>query len=208
MSTTSKILEKPINRGITIAFLGPDGSGKSTIIDGLIAKKLPFTQHDYFHLKPILKKKGDKNIVVEDPHAEAPYGAMKSYLKLMFFIVQYNKGWHKNIKSLLKKKSLVIFDRYYDDLLVDHRRYRFGGSKKIAKLVRTLIPRPDLYFILTADANVIHQRKKEVSFQELQRQLAAYGALADQKRYFSINVNRTPDEIVTEISQIIKQHIG
>jgi thymidylate kinase len=97
----------------------------------------------------------------------------------------------------------MIFDRFYDDILVDNRRYRYGGNIKIAKLVRAFIPKPALYFVLTADANVIHQRKKEVSYKELERQIIAYQSLTDQKRYFSIDVNRTPEAITTEIIHIL-----
>jgi hypothetical protein len=40
--------------GLAIGFLGPDGSGKSTIIDTIISSTLPFRRKDYFHLKPKL----------------------------------------------------------------------------------------------------------------------------------------------------------
>ena len=112
-------------KGISIVFLGPDGSGKSTIISGLLEKKLPFDSSYYFHLKPFYQKESKKNVVVEDPHKFAPYGVLKSYVKLMVFIFQYNYGWIKNINPLLKKSSLVIFDRYFDDMLVDFLFYSY-----------------------------------------------------------------------------------
>lgn len=196
------------SQGITVAFLGPDGSGKSTIIDGLQKKNLPFDQSDYFHLKPVLKDKNASNIVVGDPHGKEAYGFFKSTIKLLVFIWQYNRGWQKNIRKLKSKSSLVIFDRYYDDLLVDHRRYRYGGSKTIAKFVRNFIPRPELYFILTADPDVIHSRKQEVSLQELTRQVTDYRKLGDGKRYFNIDVNRSPNEIVSEIVEILTNEIN
>ena len=42
-----------------ICFLGPDGSGKSTIIEKLLIQELPFKNKEYFHLKPIKKKSFD-----------------------------------------------------------------------------------------------------------------------------------------------------
>jgi hypothetical protein len=98
--------------GFSIAFLGPDGSGKSTIINGVTQGELPFRRVDYFHLKPFPTKHGMASKTVSDPHALPPYSALKSYLKLGVFFIQYNYGWIKNIIKLKIKSSLVIFDRY------------------------------------------------------------------------------------------------
>jgi thymidylate kinase len=200
-----KRIEKPT--GLTVAFLGPDGSGKSTIIDTLLEKQLPFRRKDYFHLKPIVTNES-KSVTVDEPHLKPVYLPLKSYIKLLYFIYQYNFGWMKNIVKLKIKSSLVIFDRYFDDILVDYKRYRYGGSLKVAKFARFFIPKPDLYFILTADADVIYKRKQEVPFEELERQVKKYRELADGKRYFSIDVNRTPQEISKEIITIMMEKMN
>lgn len=196
------IKKKSKPSGLVISFLGPDGSGKSTVIDMLIRENLPFKGEEYFHLKPIKKTSIDHGVVT-NPHASPPYSKLKSYLKLFYFIYQYNLGWFKNIKPLRNQSVLVIFDRYFDDMLVDTRRYRYGGSVKIADFARLLIPKPDLFFILTADAEVIFDRKQEVAFIELERQIKSYKELADGKRYYNIDVNRSPNVISEEIKQII-----
>ena len=126
-------------------------------------------------------------------------------MKLLYFVYQYNIGWLKNIMPLKIRSSLVIFDRYFDDMLVDTRRYRYGGSLALAKLARVFMPKPDIYFILTADPKVIYERKQEVPFEELERQVKAYEALVDGKRYFHIDVNRTPEEIAKEIVTIMME---
>jgi len=187
-----------------ICFLGPDGSGKSTIIEQLLIQELAFKNKEYFHLKPLKKKisiGGDA--IVTDPHGYPPYSRLKSYIKLLYYVCQYNLGWLKNIFLPKVKSRLVIFDRYFDDILVDSRRYRYGGSLAIARITRRLIPRPDIYFIFTADAAVIYKRKQEVAFKELERQIKVYEAMADSKWYFLINVNRPTEEITKEVISII-----
>ncbi|WP_282074665.1 hypothetical protein [Maribacter aquivivus] len=190
-------------KGISIVFLGPDGSGKSTIISGLLDEKLPFENSYYFHLKPLRKKNKDINVVVENPHEFPPYGALKSYLKLIVFIFQYNLGWFKNIRSLLNKPSLVIFDRYYDDLLVDFKRYRYGGRLSVANWVSYFIPKATFYFVLTTESEIIHKRKQEVSLLELNRQILGYESLVDNDRYIHIDVSKRPEEIVKQLKGIL-----
>jgi len=195
--------------GITIAFLGSDGSGKSTIIDRITHANLPFRRTDYFHLKPLKTGKNkDNNAIIDDPHKHPPYSSFKSYLKLIYFIYQYNFGWVKNILFLKRKSSLIIFDRYYDDLLVDSRRYRYGGSLHIAKLIKKFIPQPDIYFILTGTPDVIYSRKQEVAFEELERQVKSYESLVDNKRYFKINVDNSIETISAEVIKILMEKMN
>lgn len=203
-----RILKRIIKpTGMSICFLGPDGSGKSTIINGLLKKTLPYRKTAYFHLKPY-KANNNKSSATINPHEYKPYTKLKSYTKLLFFIYQYNWGWIKNIWLLKLKSTLVIFDRYYDDLIVDHKRYRYGGSVKIAKLVRAFIPQPEHYFILIADAKIIYSRKQEVLFSELQSQIEKYKALTDNKQYHLVDVNKLPEDIVTEVYTILMKKMN
>lgn len=187
-----------------ISFLGPDGSGKTTIIE-LVKENSLFSSCSYFHLKPISIVNNDviESEIVTDPHRNLPYSKFMSYLKILYFICQYNIGWFKNISVLRGRSSLIIFDRYFDDILIDYKRYRYSGKIGFVKFARNFIPKPDIYFILTADAKVIHARKQEVCFEELQRQVYSYKSLADGKRYFEIDVNRTPEQIAKEIFDIM-----
>jgi thymidylate kinase len=195
------MLNKKLAKSLIICFLGPDGSGKSTVIE-LLKKESSFEEIHYFHLKPIYKKKSSDKIV-ENPHRHKTYSPIKSYIKLIFLFFQYNIGWLKNILPLKNKSSLVIFDRYYDDILVDYKRYRYGGCSFAVNFIRFFIPKPDIYFILTADANIINNRKQEVSLEELKRQIKAYRNLADNSKYINIDANKDPSEIISKITNII-----
>ncbi len=184
--------------GVSISFLGPDGSGKSTIIDALQKEGLPFRRVDYFHLKPIsvLSPEGDGKPVL-NPHAKKNYPGLLSYIKLFHFMSGYWLG-HLGVLKLKIKSSLIIFDRYYDDFYIDPRRFRYGGSLYLARLMRRFIPRPDITFVLVASPNVIYARKQEVEFSELERQIELYKSL-ESNHYILIDVDRNVDDIVNEI---------
>ena len=206
--TQNQNLEMKESKSLSIAFLGPDGSGKSTLIELLKKSDLPFKDLDYYHLKPKLKKnKGYHNIVVTDPHLALPYSALISYVKLAYFIFQYNLGWVLNILPLKKKSVLIIFDRYFEDILADPKRYRYGGKTVIAHWARNFIPSPDIYFILVAAPEVIYQRKQEVLFDELKRQVSAYRALETGKRRIIIEVSKAPEALVQEVRKHILEFI-
>lgn len=198
-----RIIERIVKpTGIAISFLGPDGSGKTTIINGLLNTSLPFRQTNYFHLKPI-ENKSKTNVVTTDPHKFKPYNKLKSVVKLCYFLFQYNLGWLKNVIPLKIKSSLIIFDRYYDDLIADNKRYRYGGGVFLAKFFRLFIKKPALYFVLVTDADIIYKRKQEVLFSELENQVMKYRNLTDNNRYFEIDVNNEPKEIVKKVNSIL-----
>ncbi|QDD68117.1 hypothetical protein [Caminibacter pacificus] len=193
--------------GISIAFLGPDGSGKSTIINELKKRQLPFRRIDYFHLKPLKRRNNDLQIV-EEPHKYPPYSKIKSFVKLVYFVYQYNIGWIKNILPLKIRSSLIIFDRYYDDILADKKRYRISLGDFWIKFFRNFIPKPDLYFILVTEPEIVYNRKQEVSFEELKNQVKKYERLVDNKKYIKIDVNKKPEEIVNEIINILMEKMS
>jgi thymidylate kinase len=69
---------------------------------------------------------------------------------------------------------LVLFDRYYFDLLVDTRRYRYGGPRWLIRLFGVCIPAPDLTIILDVPAEALRARKAELTLDEARRQRDEY----------------------------------
>jgi thymidylate kinase len=169
-------------RGIMIAVLGPDGSGKSSVIAALAAACAPaFAQTVCLHLRPGLLPSADPGTVpVEDPHGKEPYGWLRSALKLAYYVVDYAVGYHWRIRPVLRQAGLVIFDRYYHDLLVDPKRYRYAGPPWLARWAARVIPGPDLFVLLDAPPDVLQRRKREVPFAETRRQCDAYRALIER----------------------------
>lgn len=197
----SRLKNNPL---LTVAFLGPDGSGKTTIINKLTQADF-FRYTPYFHLKPLIAK--GNTTVVENPHGQNEYSKIVSIVKLVYFVFQYNFGWIKNILKYRIKSSLVIFDRYYFDLLADPKRYRYSGSKKAIKFFGKFIPKPDLIFVLIADAEVIYNRKQEVERNELKEQLESYKSLHSLKNTHLIYVDKTVEDIFLNISLIVSKEM-
>lgn len=188
---------------MVIAFLGPDGSGKSTIINALKKQPAPFKEVIYFHLRPTARSKKDMKPVM-DPHGQQTYSPVVSFMKLIYLCFQYNIGWLLRVIPRRRASNLIIFDRYYDDLLVDNKRYRYGGSQKLADLMGRFIPKPDIYFVLIAPAEVIINRKREIGREELERLLSGYVNLADRKEFVKIDVDRDPELVLKDIMHFIK----
>jgi hypothetical protein len=105
---------------------------------------------------------------------------------------------------------LVIFDRYFQDLLIDPRRYRYGGPMWLAKFLSRFVPRPELLMlVLDAEDKVILSRKREVALEELRRQRAAYRQFAAQEgNAYLLKTNQGIGPTVGEASRLIVEHLA
>lgn len=97
---------------------------------------------------------------------------------------------------------LVVFDRDFDDLLVDQRRYPVQGAGGLTWLLRPLLPRAGATFVLDADPHAVHARKPELPVAELQRQRSAFRELAAANgRYRLVPADGTPGEVARAVGR-------
>ncbi|WP_339670096.1 hypothetical protein [Dasania marina] len=168
--------------GVFVSVLGPDGAGKSTIIDGL-SKVNEFKGTDTHYLLPCFmeryKKKKLENNVNVDPYGRSSQGIIFSVLKQLVWLYEYNMGYLKVVRPSLAHGKLVIFDRYYDDMIIDPIRYGYSGPVWILKAVNKFIPSPHLILSFYASAEIIQNRKSEVTYEETSEQLKAYANYND-----------------------------
>lgn len=201
-----KIIKKS---GLMIAVEGTDGSGKSTIINCLpdvLGNTFTKDFINYYHWRPGIIKSKKKNEngeerVVSNPHAKKAYGRIKSFAKFMFFNVDYILGYWLEVRWLLAKGHLIIFDRYYYDYYLDKIRYRLTISDGILNFFKRFIPKPDITFLLIGDAQVLYERKKEISVPEIQEQTRRL--LKNQTNFNNskiIDVNQSIDKVVNQVS--------
>ncbi len=183
--------------GVFLAFMGPDGCGKSSVIEAVATEFRPaFREVRRFHLRPkLLKARTAEGAAVPDPHGKPPYGAFSSMVRAAYMALDYIGGYLLRIRPALIRTSLVIFDRYAYDLLVDPRRVRYGGPAWWLRLMAKLAPRPDLVILLNAAPEVLWARKQEIPPAELARQQKAYVALA----------RKLPSAVVIDAAQPLAQ---
>ncbi|MGI9533994.1 MAG: hypothetical protein ACR2NW_03515 [Thermodesulfobacteriota bacterium] len=195
--------------GLFVVVLGPDGSGKTTLIESLKTQLLgAFRTADTFHLRPnILGRKKNDNPVT-DPHGKPTRSYLISIIKAIYYVSDYILGYLLKIHTKLVRSTLVIFDRYFDDIIVDPKRYRYGGSSWLINFCNYFVPRPDLYLVLDVKENELMSRKQEVSMEELGRQRTAYRNLASKlKNAHIIDGSTDEKQVLNDASEIVMNYL-
>lgn len=205
--------------GLWFTVMGPDGCGKSSVIQGLSAFMSPcFQTVEHFHLKPgILRLSKSAALPITEPHSQKPRNSFTSILKLIYFVLDYGIGYFSKLHFKLAKTALIIFDRFYDDLLIDPIRFRYGGPRFLAQLCRYLTPRPDLMILLDAPPEILQDRKQEVPFEETKRQREAYlrhfkqlpnGIIIDASQPLETVIQDTAKAIISKMERRVIQRAG
>lgn len=187
-----------------IVLLGPDGAGKSSVIAGLVGRlnRAGYTVKAR-HLKPQLvmpQLRDNPNSIVVDPHGKLPRSMFLSLVKIWVWLLE---EWYAYLFQE-GEGTLLICDRYYHDLLIDPWRYRFGGPLWMARLIGRLMPRPKLWILLNAPADVLQARKQEVAPEETARQVGAYLIFTSkQPRHVIVDASQPLDKVIADAEQAI-----
>ena len=205
------------NTGFSVGFTGPDGSGKTTVIDLLLEQLAPVfrTAHKYYHFRPALfgnlgevahsaglKKEVDRDY--SKPHRGGQTSALSSFARLLYYSLDYIVGYFVKVKAVTRITRIVIFDRYYTDIICDSRRSRiYLNYKFLYGFGKLFIPSLDYNILLTASTDTILARKKELDEEGIRTINDKIDYLADKKGYKKVLNEQTPEVAVTEILSYI-----
>jgi thymidylate kinase len=177
--------------GLLIACLGPEGSGRVNVIEHLSAHPLaPFIQAHIMDLRPHVMRP-----VPVNPESKTPRGRLGTFAKLMMFVADYWLGYWLQIRPKLVRSTLVVSNRYFDDILVDPRRYRIGKPHAFARWLLPWIPRPELWLVFDVASEVLQARTRQVAAEEAARLRSEYRKV----------LRRREDVVVLDASQPIEE---
>jgi len=202
--------------GLSISITGPDGSGKTTILNDVLLKfNLIYRESRLHHFRPtvipriaeLFNKSGFIQEVDDDynrPHRGAETGSLNSFVRLLYYIFDYILGYYIIVKPVLFRRGLVIFDRYYTDIISDSRRSRINLNYKIIFLFRNIVPKLNYNFLITVNPDLILKRKNELNrFQinEIYRKLDYIYKKGND--YKIIDNNLSPSIAISEVINYI-----
>lgn len=208
-------------QGFSIGFTGPDGVGKTTVINKIVEIfNVLYSLVPVYHFRPLiignlgevahsvgLKKEVDRNY--SSPHRGRKTGKLNSFFRLSYYSVDYILGYFSKVKLQIFKRKVVIFDRYYTDIICDSRRTSiFLNYKFLYWFGKIFIPSLDYNILLTAKSETILSRKRELDEKAIRLINDKIDYLSNKKGYKKILNEQTPEVAVGEILNYIfdKQH--
>ncbi len=162
-------------RGFLLAIFGPDGSGKSTTANLIenICRDNGLSVHRY-HWRPGVLPSSlhseNKGFDITHPNDLQLRSLVSSLCMYLYYFYDFLLGYFFRFRSLLKRGTTIIYERYYYDLQFHPARYRLQRFGLLAKILSKIVPRPDLIVLLKAKPFVILDRKPELPSSEIERQ--------------------------------------
>ena len=177
------ILQRMFHRqDVRLVIMGTDGSGKTHFINQL-KPLLEFLRPNllHAHVTPPLpwQLEVDSNRINAQPHAKPNRGWIISNAKLLYFCAIYwiDAFWpHRGSR-------IILYDRYFTDLLIDPKRFRFGGSTRFALFIQKHLPPVHGVIWLSTPPVIAYKRKPELPLQLMQLQYDAYKQLSASYPY-------------------------
>jgi thymidylate kinase len=208
----------------TVAIIGPDGAGKTTVasrlpevLDQPVRYVYMGLNHDASnvllptnrlvrHLRHVRHRSATADGANPVERRRVPVLTQAaSVFKLGNLLAE---AWYRQLvaRRLARQGNLVIFDRHF---MADYPdRYESTAVPALRRvrhaILRRAVPRPNVLIYLDAPADVLLRRKGEGTEASLNRQRKAYRSLVEQHpRGAIIDANRQIDDVVRDVAAAI-----
>ncbi len=168
-------------RGTFAVLIGLDGSGKTTLARNLCRLTSAGTRFAgvcYYHWRPKLWNRSEfplpefSETPRKEPLRKTWLNSLISCLRLLKNVLLTNLAWHLRVRWLARRNHLVLIDRYFYNYHLDPDSVKYVGPRWLLKLLLPLFPKPDLVITLDAGAETLLTRKRELSAEQIARQIA------------------------------------
>lgn len=192
-----------------IVIEGIDGSGKTTQAQ-ILLDKLKIWGYSVVYFREPSRGKWGREIrekaVLQD--------SLSPEQELQLFQKDRKENVEKNLKPALKKKQIVILDRYYFSTIA-YQGVKGIDPERIREMNEAFVIKPDLVFILDIDASkglerVENSRKKrdmlferEDYLNEVRKVFRSF----EGKNIFHLDGKRSKEEISEQIDRIVLDYL-
>jgi thymidylate kinase len=181
----------PRRRGVSVALLGPNGVGKSTLAEGL-RRGFPLGAR-VLHMG-IWKRA----TATSGPARLAEVLARPFRLWAISALAHYHQA----------RGRLVIYDRYVYEARLPPKPPLVGAKRLYLGGIALLMPRPDATVVLDVPGDVAYLRKQENPPEELEAERRVYAELAAREpRAELVDASRGPDAVRADVTAIVWERV-